>query len=121
MIKRFAQLDIATSDLADAASTYEKNFGFTVTPASEAGEATITLAGVQLRLRSGPAVADLISSSGEGLAAIWLEAEDVGQIADAFQKAGLATSAIRSEAGRRILQVEPKSANMVTLFIFDRK
>jgi predicted enzyme related to lactoylglutathione lyase len=121
MIKRFAQLDIATSDLADAASTYDKNFGFKVTPASETGEATITLAGAQLRLQSGPAVADLISSSGEGLAAIWLEAEDVDQIAGALHSAGLATSAIRSEAGRRLLQVDPKSANLVPLFIFDRK
>jgi predicted enzyme related to lactoylglutathione lyase len=121
MIKRFAQLNIATLDLADAAATYEKNFGFKVTPASETGEATITLAGAQLRLQSGPAVADLISSSGEGLAAIWLEAEDVDQIAGALHNAGLATSAIRSEAGRRILQVDPKSANLVPLFIFDRK
>src|SRR5437879_4234066 len=121
MIKRFAQLDIATSDLADAASTYEKNFGFTVTAASEAGEATISLAGVQLRLRSGPAVADLISSMGEGLAAIWLEAEDVDLISDAFRKAGLAAGPIRNEAGRRILHIDPKSANMVPLFIFDRK
>src|SRR5438552_16218010 len=120
MIKRFAQLDIATLDLADAAATYQKNFGFTVT-ASEAGEATITLAGVQLRLRSGPAVADLISSMGEGLAAIWLEAEDVDLISDAFRKAGLAAGPIRNEAGRRILQIDPKSANMVPLFIFDRK
>jgi predicted enzyme related to lactoylglutathione lyase len=120
MIKHFAQLDIATLDLADAAATYQKNFGFTVT-ASEAGEATINLAGAQLRLRSGPGVADLISSAGEGLAALWLEAEDVDRIADELHQAGVAASPIRSDGGRRILQVDPKSANMVPLFIFDCK
>ena len=118
---RFDRLDIATSDLADAMSVYQNNFGFIPTRAADADEASITLGDAQLRLRSGPAVADLISSSGEGLAAVWLEADDIAELAKTLEQAGVAASPLRVEGGRRILAVEPKSANMVPLFIFDQK
>jgi hypothetical protein len=39
----------------------------------------------------------------------------------AFRIAGLDAGAIQIESGRRILAVEPKLANQVPLFIFDRK
>src|SRR6516162_2623262 len=101
MIKRFDRLDIATSDLAGVVSIYEKNFDFTV-------------------LRTGAAVVDVISSSGEGLEAIWLETDDVHKVAETLKNANIALSPIRVEANRRILAVNPSSANRVPLFIFDR-
>jgi predicted enzyme related to lactoylglutathione lyase len=121
MIKRFDRLDVLTSDLADAISTYQKNFDFSVRRTAEPGEATIAVGDAQIRLRSGAAVAGLISSSGEGLGAIWLEADDLEQVAQALQKAGIAASPVRIEGERRIIEVDPKSTNMVPLFIFDRK
>ncbi len=120
MIKRFDRLDIATSDLAGAVSTYEKNFDFTVQPAGNSEEAVIQLGDAQIRLRSGAAVADLITSSGEGLAAIWLETDDVDEVAKTLKNANVAVSPIRIEANRRVLAVIPASANMVPLFIFDK-
>jgi len=119
MIKRFDRLDIATSDLADAVSTYEKNFDFTVRT-SGSDEATIDLGDSHIRLRTGSAIADFLLSSGEGLAAIWLEADDVYKVAETLKQANVATGSIQVEAGRRILSVNPASANMVPLFIFDR-
>lgn len=119
MIKRFDRLDIATSDLADASRVYQQNFGFSVS--REGDEAMIKLGDSQIRLRSGAAVSDLIASTGEGLAAIWLEADDVETVAAALQKAGAKTEPIRIEHGRRIVAVDPQSANMVPLCIFDRK
>ena len=121
MIKRFDHLDIATSDLADAVSIYKKNFDFTVQPVGNSEEAVIQLGDSQIRLQSGAAVADLIASSGEGLAAIWLETDDIDNIADRLKNANIAVSSIKIEANRRILAVNQASASMVPLFIFDRR
>jgi hypothetical protein len=120
MIKRLDRLDIATSDLPDAVSIYEKNFNFIVRTGN-AGEATIDLGDSQIRLLTGAASADLLSSSGEGLAAIWLETDDVYQVAKTLEDANIAVGPIRIEGDRRILIVNPASANMVPLFIFDRR
>jgi predicted enzyme related to lactoylglutathione lyase len=110
MIKRFDRIDVATSDLNDAASIYEKNFGFKV-----------TLGGAEIRLASGASAADAIKANGEGMFAIWLEADDLDQVIASLEKAGIATAAIKKDAGRRILAIDPKIANQVPLFIFDRK
>ena len=119
MIKRFDRLDIATSDLGSAVSIYEKNFDFKVLCASGPDEATIELGDTQIRLRSGAAVADLIASSGEGLAVVWLETDDVYRIAETLKNAKVAMNPIRIEGNRRVLAINPASANMVPLFIFD--
>lgn len=120
MIKRFDRLDIATSDLAGAASIYEKNFDFSVQPAGTSEEAVIQLGDAQIRLQSGTAVAGLLASFGEGLAAVWLETDDVDKVAEMLKKANVAASPIRVEANRRLLAVNPESANMVPLFIFEK-
>jgi len=121
MIKRFDRLDVATSDLADAAANYERNFGFTVRRTPGADDATVVIGDAEIRLRRGAAVASVIAETGEGLAAIWLEADDVDQIATALRNAKLEFAPVRIEDGRRILAVDPKSANMVALYIFDRR
>src|ERR1039457_5825740 len=102
MIKRLDTLEVATSDLADAASIYEENFGFAVARRA-AGRSAAVCAGR------------------EGLIGLWLEAEDVDQVIADFRAAGLEAGAIRIESGRRILTIDPKQANQVPLFIFDRK
>jgi predicted enzyme related to lactoylglutathione lyase len=128
MIKRFDRLDVATSDLADAAAIYERNFGFAVrresgsADASHASEeALVTIGDAEIRLCAGGAAAGFIEANGEGLAAIWLESDDVDAVAAALVRAGLAHRPVRREAGRRILEVDPRAANMVPLFIFDRR
>jgi hypothetical protein len=121
MIKRLDRLDVATLDLASAGATYERNFGFTVRHATGVDDATITIGAAEVRLRSGRAVADVIGSSGEGLAAIWLEAEDVEEVAAALKEAGIAFDRVASDEGRRVLALDAAAANMVPLFIFDRR
>jgi predicted enzyme related to lactoylglutathione lyase len=121
MIKRFDRLVIATTDLADAVSIYQKNFDFTVRSSANRDEATIEVGDSQIRLRTGAAVAEVVSSSGEGLAGIWLEADDVVQVAEKLKNANVAVGPIRTEGDRRILTVDPSAANMVPLFIFDRR
>jgi predicted enzyme related to lactoylglutathione lyase len=119
MIKRLDRLDVATSDLNDAASIYEKNFGFKVTRSGE--HASVTIGGAEIRLASGASATDAIKANGEGMFALWLEADDVDQVLSALTKAGIANVAIRKEAGKRILAVDPKVANQVPLFIFDSR
>ena len=119
MIKRLDRLDVATSDLNDAASIYEKNFGFKVTRSGE--HASVTIGGAEIRLASGASAADALKANGEGMFAVWLEADDVDRVVAALNKAGVAAGAINKEAGQRILAVDPKIANQVPLFIFDRK
>jgi len=121
MIKRFDRLDVATSDLAGAAAIYERNFGFAVRRESGSDDALVAVGDAEIRLRSGAGAAEFIAANGEGLAAVWLEADDIDAVAAALDRAGLAHRPLRHEAGRRILEVDPKAANMVALFIFDRR
>jgi predicted enzyme related to lactoylglutathione lyase len=117
MIKRLDTLEVATSDLADAASIYQKNFGFSVIQSDDGKSATVKVGGAEIRLVAGAT----IDSSSEGMIGLWLEAEDVDQVVANFHIAGLDAGAIEIEAGRRVLTVDPKFANQVPLFIFDRK
>jgi predicted enzyme related to lactoylglutathione lyase len=121
MLKRLDHLDIATADLSDAASVYEKNFAFQVNRAPDGQSASIRIGDSEIRLASGGAAADAIAASGEGMFAVWLEAEDVQAVADALRKSGIEPSPIRIEQGRRVLALDPRLANQVPLFIFDRK
>ena len=52
---------------------------------------------------------------------LWLEADDVEQVVAKFHMAGLDAGKIEIESGRRILTIDPKFANQVPLYIFDRK
>ena len=119
MSKRFDRLDVATSDLADTIRVYQHNFG--LVSVREGDEATIAIGDAQIRLRAGASVSETIASTGEGLAGVWLEADDLEAAAEALRKAGAVLEPIRIEHRRRILAVDPKSANMVPLYLFDRK
>ena len=121
MLKRLDSVEVATSDLADAASIYEKNFGFRVTKSADGKSASVKVGGATIRLVSGDSAALAIAKSGEGMTGLWLEADDVDQVVASLHRAGLSAGAIRIESGRRILAIEPKLANQVPLFIFDRK
>jgi predicted enzyme related to lactoylglutathione lyase len=121
LLKRFDTLEVVTTDLADAVSTYQRNFGFELKGAATGEGATLKVGDAAIRLVAGAAAAATIATSGEGLAALWLEAEDVVQVATALRSAGIQPSAIRIESGRRILAIDPKLANQVPLFIFDCK
>ncbi len=118
-IKRLDRLDVATADLADAASIYQKNFGFTVSR-TEGGLATVKVGDAEIRLTSGESVAAQITANGEGMYALWLEADDIDAVATALRKGGIDPGAIRIEPGRRVLAIDPKFANQVPLYIFDR-
>ncbi len=121
MLKRLDSIEVATSDLADAASIYENNFGFHVTKSADGKSASVKVGGAEIRLASGDAAAAAIAAPGEGMVGLWLEAEDLDQVVANFRIAGLSVDAIRIESGRRILAIDPKLANQVPLFIFDRK
>jgi hypothetical protein len=121
MIKRFDRLDVATADLADAAAIYQRNFGLAVRREPDSDSAIVTVGDAEIHLRTGAAAADFIAANGEGLAAVWLEADNVETVAAALDRARLAHRPVRRESDRRILEVDPKSANMVALFIFDRR
>ena len=117
VIKRLDSLEVATSDLTDAASIYQKNFGFTVVRSDDGKSAAVKVGGAEIRLVTGGA----IDSSNEGMIGLWLEADDVDQVVANFHIAGLDAGGIEIESGRRILKIDPKFANQVPLFIFDRK
>ena len=121
MIKRFDRLDVASSNPAETSATYKRNFGFKVKSGEGSEEATIAIGDAEIRICGGPAVADVIASTGEGLAAIWLEAAHLDEVARSLTRAGLSFSSARIENGRRVLAVDPAAANMVRLFIFDRR
>jgi hypothetical protein len=121
MIKRLDRIDVSTTDLEDAKAIFERNFGFTVHRVTGSDDATIVIGDAEIRLRSGASVANVIAGAGEGLAAVWLEAEDLDQIQAALQSAGLGYKPPRTEGGRRIIEIDASVANMVPLLIFDRR
>jgi hypothetical protein len=122
MLKRFDHLEIVTADLNDAVSIYEKNFDFKVIRSLDGNRASIRIGDSELRLVSGEPAAEFIANSGgEGMFALWLEAADVEPVAQALRKSGIDPGPIKKEQGRRILAVDPRHANQVPLFIFDRK
>jgi hypothetical protein len=81
----------------------------------------VSIGGAEIRLASSGAAAEAIKANGEGMFGIWLEADDVEQVVASLKKAGVGAGAIKKEAGRRVISIDPKSANLVPLFIFDRK
>jgi len=115
-MKRLDRLDIATSDLEDTATTWQRNFGFEVRRSGDM--ATIAIGDAEIRLKP---LANLAPGSAEGMAGLWLEADDVEQVAEALRKVGLESAPLRKDDRRRILAIDPKLANQVPLFIFDRK
>lgn len=121
LLKRFDTLEVATADLEDALKTYRQNFGFELNPRSATNSATLRVGGAEIRLVAGAAAAATIAATGEGLSGLWLEAEDVGQVVAALKAAGIDTPPARIEGDRRVLALDPKIANQVPLFIFDRK
>jgi predicted enzyme related to lactoylglutathione lyase len=121
LLKRFDTLEVATADLEDAVKTYRQNFGFELRPGSATDSATLRVGGAEIRLVAGAAAAATIAATGEGLSGLWLEAEDVGQVVAALKAAGIDTPPARIEGDRRVLALEPKIANQVPLFIFDRQ
>jgi predicted enzyme related to lactoylglutathione lyase len=116
MIKRLDTLEIATADLADAASIYQKNFGFAVTKSADGKSASVKVGSAEIRLVGGA-----IEQSNEGMIGLWLEADDVEQVVAALHLAGLDAGTITVESHRRVLAIDPKIASEVPLFIFDRK
>lgn len=121
LLKRFDTLEVATADLADAVKAYQQNFGFELKPGSTSESATLKVGGAEIRLVGGAAAAASIALNGEGLAGLWLEAEDVEQVAAALRKAGIEPPAPKAIQGRRVIALDPKIADQVPLFIFDRK
>ena len=121
LLKRFDTLEVATADLEDALKTYQQNFGVELRPGSATDSATLRVGGAEIRLVAGAAAAATIAATGEGLSGLWLEAEDIGQVVAALKAAGIDTPPARIEGDRRVLALDPKIANQVPLFIFDRR
>ena len=119
-LKRLDALDVATTDSGGAAGIYQRNFGFKLTRRAP-DTAVLAIGGAEIHLKSGAEVAAPLASSGEGMAALWLEADDVDQVAHRLSDAGYKFEPIKVSEGRRILAIDPSSASQVPLFIFDRK
>jgi hypothetical protein len=113
-IKRLDHLDVGTADLNDAVSVYQRNFNLGVKLAPGGNSAAVTIGDAEISLVSAPADA-------EGMSGLWLEAEEIEAVCAALKKAGYSFGPTRIEGARRIVEVDPQSANQVPLFIFDRK
>jgi hypothetical protein len=121
LLKRFDALEVATSDLGDAVRTYQSNFGFELRPGCGGDTATLRVGGAEIRLVAGAATAATITASGEGLAGLWLETEDLQQVVAALKSAGFEAPSPKIDQERRVIAIDAKIANHVPLFIFDRK
>jgi len=111
LIDQLAEVEISAADPAAAAAVYERNFGFArrTTPDGE-------------RIIVGDSELKIVPSTGrEGLAALWLECEDLDRVAAALTDAGVAASPIRVIDGRRILELDPARTAGARIVIFARQ
>ncbi|HEV3113421.1 MAG TPA: hypothetical protein VGY99_23290 [Candidatus Binataceae bacterium] len=115
-IKRLDRLDVSTVDLNDAVSVYRRNFDLGVKLAPGGKSAAVSIGDAEISL-----VPAEPQGEGEGMSGVWLEAENVDAVCAALSKGGYGFKPIRVANSRRVVEVEPKSANQVPLFIFDRK
>jgi len=120
-IKRLDRVEVASTDLGDAADLYRRNFGFKLRQAPDGETAVLAIGDAEIHLVSGSQPGVKLAPGGEGVAALWLEADDVAAVARALENAGLKSEPIRKQGGRRVLAVDPRASNQVPLFIFDRK
>jgi hypothetical protein len=120
-LKRLDTLEVATSDLKDAAEVYQKNFALKLKRPMERDSASLAIGDCEIRLVSASSASYPLGSSEEGMAAVYLEAEDVETVLETLKDAGYETGEIKTQGGRRILLIDPKLSNGVPLFIFDRK
>jgi Glyoxalase/Bleomycin resistance protein/Dioxygenase superfamily len=114
-IKRLDRLDVGTADLNDAIAVYQRNFNLGAKVAPDAASAAVRIGDADITLIPVP------QADSEGMSGLWLEADDVDKVRAALDNAGYSFKPIRTSNSRRILEVEPQSANQVPLFIFDRK
>ncbi|MGO9061104.1 MAG: VOC family protein [Candidatus Binataceae bacterium] len=114
-IKRLDRLDVITADVNDAIATYQRNFNLAVKSAADGKSAEVIIGDALISLIPSP------QADAEGMSGVWLEAENVDAVSVALGKAGYSFKPIRVDGSRRVLEVEPESANQVALFIFDRK
>jgi hypothetical protein len=115
-IKRLDRLDVTATDVNDAASVYRNNFSLGVKVSADAASAVVSIGDAQIRLLPAAAQAEA-----EGMSGVWLEAEDIDALCAALRRGNHEFKPVRVAEGRRIVEVDPKSANQVPLFIFDRK
>ncbi len=113
-IRRLDRLDVSTADLNDAVSVYRRNFELPVKLEPGSNSAAVSIGDAQISLIPSGA-------EGEGMSGLWLEADDVDAVCAALSRSGYAFKPVRVAGERRVLEVEPKSANQVPLFIFDPK
>ncbi|MGH7907540.1 MAG: VOC family protein [Candidatus Binataceae bacterium] len=114
-MRRLAQIDIAAVSPADAASTYERNFGLRI-QGSSAEAATIAIGDTKIRLTP--------SSSPdfrEGLIALWFEADDIGRLIEALKGAGITPGPAKIQDGRRVLAIDSRHTSGVQILIVDSK
>ncbi len=114
-IKRLDRLDVNTTDLNDTIATYRRNFNLAVAPGADGKSAAVTIGDALINLIRSP------QADAEGMSGVWLEAENVELVSAALDQAGYSFKPIRADGSRRVLEVEPQSANQVPLFVFDRK
>ena len=115
MIKRLDRLDVNTADLTDAVAIYRNNFGLDVALAGGGSSATVTIGDAHIGLTAAP------QPDAEGMAGVWLEAEDVEAVSVALGQAGYSFKPIRVDGSRRVLAIDAKATNQVPLYIFDHK
>jgi hypothetical protein len=120
IVKRLDRVTVATTDLADAASLYQRNFGFELRQSPDDARAVLAIGNAEIHLVSGSDPAMKLAPAGEGMAALWLETDDVDAAADAFTRAGIRFDTVAQE-DRRVLGIDPNATNQVPLFVFDRK
>ena len=121
MIKRLDTLDVASTQLEETGALYQRNFGFSLKRIEGSDEALMAIGDAHIRLRAGAGAEAALKATGEGLAALWLEADDVEPIEAALKQAGLGHRPVRRESDRRVLEIDPSVANLVPLYIFDRR
>jgi hypothetical protein len=111
LLKRLAEIDVSAAAPAAAAATYQHNFGFARRSTADAER--IVVGDAELRI--------LPAAGREGLAALWLECNDLDRVIAALTEAGIAPPPARVESGMRMIELDPHHTAGARVVVFDRR
>ncbi len=116
---RIDHVTVVSPDAPSAAATFERLFALPRAAATPRAP-TLTIGDARIEFvtpAEGSPLAEALRTGGEGMAALTLTVADLDEAARTLAAAGVGCAARTDEHGRRVLDVDPRSAHGVRLML----
>ncbi len=110
---RLEQVEVAAASPAEAAATYNRNFGFRIREAAE-GAMIVQVGDAEIRLRAA-------GMDRKGMSALRLATDDLDRLIEALRRAGIEPETASDEEGASAIRIPPRFTGNVPLVVVERK